>query len=95
MVFQTIPRLGSISVVLASKSTLVPRGPLTFQSLVSCPVMRTSSMLRIILGKLDQYEKMSCKGAWSLDALVYPLGSGTALYFATFPQSRISWRRYA
>src|SRR5918997_3431138 len=67
VLFQAMPRSGLISVVRASNSTVLPRGPLTLQWLVS-PATRTSSTLRMIRGKFsrfDQYVKTSCSGAWT------------------------------
>src|SRR3954465_14670292 len=66
MLSHAMPRVGLISVVLASYSTVLPRGPFTRQRLVSGPVARISSTFRIILGKFwksDQYKKTSCSGA--------------------------------
>src|SRR5215207_7290638 len=62
-----MPRSGLISVVRASNSTVLPKGPLIRQWLVS-PATRTSSTLRMIRGKFsrfDQYVKTSCSGAWT------------------------------
>src|SRR5215207_933354 len=67
VLFQPMPRSGLISVVRASNSTVLPKGPLIRQWLVS-PATRTSSTLRMIRGKFsrfDQYVKTSCSGAWT------------------------------
>jgi len=52
-----MPRLGSISVVLASNSTFVPRGPFTFQWLVSWSMILTSSTLLMIAGKRSRFDQ--------------------------------------